>query len=119
MNDAKSASDIERLCGMSGPTGVLWRLIRDWNPDAIKNWMIAEDVRGTEPMLMAHTIGAMFGTVAYVFGTNASNVHGVNPRVAVEQIIQSMQVTLQGKIDDARRTPGGIIDPTAQVGGSQ
>lgn len=103
---AKSEAEILMMCNLPGPEGVLWRLIREWNPDQITNWMRIEEAKGTPLDQATFALGNLLGTVAYVYVQNTGD----------RSIVDAFQRSLQAKINaDKRRSGGGIILPTDAV----
>lgn len=106
----KTEADIDLLCNVPGPEGVMWRLVKQWNPDGISTWMAGEGVRGTPIDHMLRAFGNLLSAAAFGFALNTDN-----PREAMMGpggIIQHFQASLQAKVNAHKaKMPSGIIMP--------
>jgi hypothetical protein len=104
----KTPQEIELLCQAPGPTGVIWRLTRAWNPDGLGPWMKAEQERGTPPEDAATAIANMLAAIAWGFACQTTNV-----MPAIEEIEKIFAIAVGIKKQRHQPNPGGILIPSA------
>jgi hypothetical protein len=109
----KTEAEIELLGMRPGAEGVLWRLVKHWNPDGVTDWMRAEHMRMTRQQDMNHALGGLLASVAIGFARNSPDFeaalfeHGFGLK-------DRFQRELQEKLARERMSEGGIILPRVE-----
>jgi hypothetical protein len=102
--------DLDTLCNIPGPEGVLWRLVKLWDPNGIQTWLAGEAVRGTSIDDLLRALGNMLSAAAFGVAVNTDN-----PREALmgrAGILDHFNASLQAKVNTYKSaTPSGIIMP--------
>ena len=106
----KTKAEIRAAGTRPGVEGCIWRLVEHWNPDGIKDWLVGEQSRMTPPEMTAHALGSLMASVVMGFGqcTDDFDKAIFAPGIGLKARFKS---ELQSKLDNYRRTDGGIILP--------
>lgn len=107
----KTVAEIETLGTMPGVEGVMWRLVKHWNPDDIEAWLKEEQARGTDVNDLSRAIGEVMAGVIMGYAVNTTD-----PRDAVagpKGVVACFNRSLQAKVNRHRehKTPGGVFLP--------
>ena len=63
--------ELNKLCAQNDSEGALWRLVRDWDPDAVNRWIQREKKAGTiNPHSMVMHVAEVCSGAAFIVGQN-------------------------------------------------
>lgn len=107
----KTAIEIDTLGTKPGVEGVIWRLVKHWNPDGLEAWLKDEQLRGTDVDDLARALGEVMAgaTMGYAVNTLDPQNAVVGPR----GVVQAFQRSLQAKVNrhNTHMSPGGVFLP--------
>lgn len=111
----KTAAEIDILCTKPGVEGVLWRLVKQWNPDDIEAWLKGEQVRATDVHDLSRALGELLASVIMGYAVNTTD-----PRDAVSGprgVLAHLNRSLQAKVNRHRehKSPGGVFLPPETI----
>lgn len=107
----KTAVEIDMLGTKPGVEGVIWRLVKHWNPDNLEAWLKDEQLRCTDVDDLARALGEVMAGATMGYAVNTLDPCGAV--IGPKGVVQAFQHSLQAKVNrhSTNVTPGGVFLP--------